>query len=156
LWFSVEAGDTVLGEHLQNSVSNATYISNTTQNQLIEACGTLVREVILKRIKEAKSFSVVYDETTDISTISQLSVVITFVHNAVFEDCEASQEPKITREISEWEDTNASSKAKTLTSSLTNFKFIISSHCQVFVLDLFLPLSKLFQKSSLDVGVTKF
>jgi hypothetical protein len=47
LRFSLEAGDTVLGEHLQNPVSNATYISKTTQNKLIEPCGTVVREVIL-------------------------------------------------------------------------------------------------------------
>jgi hypothetical protein len=40
---------------------------------------------------------------------------------------------------------------QTLTSSLTNFELLISLHCQVSVLDLFLPLSKLFQKSSLDV-----
>jgi hypothetical protein len=40
-------------------------------------------------------------------------------------------------EIPEWEDTNASSKAKTLTSSLTNFEFLISLHCQVSVLDFF-------------------
>jgi hypothetical protein len=76
----VKAGDTVLGKHLQNSGSNATYISKTTQNQLIEACGTVVREVILKRIKEAQFFSVVFDKTTDISTIPQLSIVITYVH----------------------------------------------------------------------------
>jgi hypothetical protein len=64
LRFSLEAGDTVLGEHLQNSGSNATYISKTTQNQLIEACGTVVREVISNRIKEAQFFSVVFDKTT--------------------------------------------------------------------------------------------
>jgi hypothetical protein len=40
----------------------------------------VVREVILKRIKEAKYFTVVFDETTDISKISQLSIVITYVH----------------------------------------------------------------------------
>jgi hypothetical protein len=39
-------------------------------------------------------------------------------------------------------------KAKTLISSPTNFEFLISLHCQVSVLDLFLPLSKLFQKPS--------
>jgi hypothetical protein len=47
-------------------------------------------------------------------------------------------------EISEWEDTNASSKAKTLT-----------LHSQVSVLDLFLTLSKLFQKSCIGVGYAR-
>jgi hypothetical protein len=109
LRFRVEAG--VLGEHLQNSGSNATYISKTTQDQLIEACGSVVREVILKRIKEAKYFSVVFDVPTDISTISQLSNVITYTqryedfvefiddHKTVFEDREASQEPKVIGEL---------------------------------------------------------
>jgi hypothetical protein len=74
----------------------------------------VVREVILKRIKEAKYFSVVFDETTDISTISQLSIVITHVHGkkrykdfvafiddhkAVLEDCETSQETKVAGEL---------------------------------------------------------
>jgi hypothetical protein len=83
-------------------------------NQLIEACGTEIREVNLKRIKEAKYFSLVFDDTTDISTISQLSIVITYVHGkkrydyfvefiddhkAVFEDRKASQEPKVTGEL---------------------------------------------------------
>jgi hypothetical protein len=58
-------------------------------------------------------------------------------------------------EISEWEDTNASSQAKTFTSSLTNFEFLISLHCQVSVLDLFFPLIKLFQKISLNVGYAR-
>jgi hypothetical protein len=51
LRFRVDAGDTVLENHLTYSNSNATYISKTTQNQLIEVCGDMTRETILNRIK---------------------------------------------------------------------------------------------------------
>jgi hypothetical protein len=54
-------------------------------------------------------------------------------------------------EISEWKDPTASNKAKALTNSLTNFEFLTSLHCQVSILHLFLPLSKIFHKQTIDV-----
>ena len=35
--FRIEAGDTVLQEHLSTTAQNATYTSNTIQNQIISA-----------------------------------------------------------------------------------------------------------------------
>ena len=114
LRFRVKAGDSVLENHLKNSASNATYISKTTQNQLIEVIGEVIRENILNRIRKVKYFSVMFDETTDVSTISQLSLVLTYVfekkrfedfvefvdvHDLVFENREAGQEPKVTGKI---------------------------------------------------------
>jgi hypothetical protein len=55
-------------------------------------------------------------------------------------------------EISEWDDPTASNKAKSLKTILTNFEFVISLHCKVSILHLFLPLSKIFQKKTIDVA----
>jgi Domain of unknown function (DUF4371) len=52
LRFRVKAGDSVLENHSKNSASNATYISKTTQNQLIEVIGEVIRENILNRFYE--------------------------------------------------------------------------------------------------------
>ena len=38
LVFRVDAGDTILQQHLQTAKKNATYISKTTQNELINIC----------------------------------------------------------------------------------------------------------------------
>lgn len=73
--------DFVLAEHLKNAKSNATYISKTTQNQIIEACGLEINNIILKRIEEAKYYSIIFEETTDISTVSQLSICLPYVFN---------------------------------------------------------------------------
>jgi hypothetical protein len=49
-------------------------------------------------------------------------------------------------EIINWKDSIASSKANSLVTCLAEFEFLISLHCQISVLPLFLPLSHLFQK----------
>nr|XP_047132531.1 uncharacterized protein LOC101239815 [Hydra vulgaris] len=43
--FRVDAGDQVLANHLFSSPKNATYISKTTQNQLIDSCGKAIEEI---------------------------------------------------------------------------------------------------------------
>jgi len=111
LKYRADGGDAVLSEQLTNSKSNATYISKTTQNQLIEACGKEIQDVILNRIRNAKYYSVCFDETTDISTVSQLSLVFTYkhekkryedffefidVHESIWVEREGGMEPKIT------------------------------------------------------------
>nr|XP_047137533.1 uncharacterized protein LOC101236916 [Hydra vulgaris] len=42
--FCVDAGDQVLANHLSSSPKNATYISKTTQNQLIDSCGKAIEK----------------------------------------------------------------------------------------------------------------
>lgn len=80
--------DTLLAEHLTNAKSNATYISKTTQNEIIGACGVeITNQIFLNRIQAAKFFSIIFDERTDISTISQLSLYISYVYdNKRYED----------------------------------------------------------------------
>ncbi|CAF3377696.1 unnamed protein product, partial [Rotaria sp. Silwood2] len=82
LRFRIDAGDSTLASHLSAASKAATYISKTTQNELIEICGNFIREHIINEIKHAKFFTVIGDETTDVSNIEQF----TFCLRYVFED----------------------------------------------------------------------
>lgn len=44
-------GDSILAKHLENSSSNATYISKTTQNEIINCCEEMILETIRKASK---------------------------------------------------------------------------------------------------------
>ena len=53
LQFRVQAGDHVLGHHLETAPANALYVSKTIQNELISICGN---HIILKEIPERNSY----------------------------------------------------------------------------------------------------
>ena len=77
--FRVDAGDTILEEHLLQSAHNATYVSKTTQNDLIESCGNVIRQKISDNVHKAKYFTVLADETTDVSRVEQLTIILRYV-----------------------------------------------------------------------------
>lgn len=81
LRFRIESGDNVLKEHLESSSSKATYISSVTQNELIKCCGEEILTQIISKIKSAGYYSIIFDETTDCSHISQMSLVLRYVNN---------------------------------------------------------------------------
>lgn len=83
LRFRIDSGDSTLQHHLETTGANATYISKTVQNQLIEACKEEIQQVILNRVRAAKFFSVIFDETTDISHTEQLSLSLRYYWNRV-------------------------------------------------------------------------
>jgi len=76
LQYRIESGDSVLQNHLQNTGRNATYISNTTQNDLIKSAGTVIQNKILEKVSEAKFFSLLVDETTDLSKQEQMTICV--------------------------------------------------------------------------------
>ena len=87
LRFRIDAGDNLLENHLKTTGANATYISKTIQNQLIECCREEIVSKIIGNVKKAKFFSVLFDETTDISHTSQMSIVLRYVvDNVIRED----------------------------------------------------------------------
>jgi len=87
LKFRIDSGDDILKNHLQNCPKNASFISKTTQNDLIDCCACVILGKIVNAIKESKYFSILVDETTDISTSEQLVLCIRYVfHNKVQED----------------------------------------------------------------------
>ena len=77
--FRVEAGDTLLDQHLTTAARNATYTSSVIQNQVIDILADQVRQKIIRKVHQAKWFSVIADEVTDISNKEQLSLVVRYV-----------------------------------------------------------------------------
>ncbi|XP_065651244.1 zinc finger MYM-type protein 1-like [Hydra vulgaris] len=55
--FRVDAGDSILKEHLLSAPKNSTYISKTIQNELIECCGNAIEEILINDIKKRSFFT---------------------------------------------------------------------------------------------------
>lgn len=55
------------------------YISNRTQNEIIDTCGDIILNKIVKIVNESGFFSVLVDETTDISVKEQLALCIRYL-----------------------------------------------------------------------------
>jgi hypothetical protein len=81
LKYRISAGDKKLEEHLQSAHSNASYISKTTQNALISCCGKEISEKILTNVRASRYYSILFDETTDVSHLSQLSLTLRYVYD---------------------------------------------------------------------------
>ena len=77
--YSIKFGNVTLEKHLKEAGRNALYTSKTIQNQVIECIGEHIRDNIVGEVKEAKWFSLLCDEVTDISIKEQLSIVLRFV-----------------------------------------------------------------------------
>ena len=82
LHFAVESGDRVLAEHLQSAGRNALYTSKTIQNELIEVCGGIIRNTILKEVRAANLFSILADEATDAANDEQLAISLRYVNQS--------------------------------------------------------------------------
>ena len=74
-----ETGNTELRDYLKYAPRNATYRSKTVQNELILICANQVLSAIVEEIREAREFSMLADEASDISNKEQLSLVLRFV-----------------------------------------------------------------------------
>jgi len=77
--YSIQCGNTALAAHFNEASKNAIYTSKTIQNQIIDIIGDNIRDRILGEIKEAKYYSVLCDEVTDVSNKEQVSMVLRFV-----------------------------------------------------------------------------
>ncbi|CAH1099479.1 unnamed protein product [Psylliodes chrysocephalus] len=86
LKFRIESGNKALQHHLEICKSNATYISKTVQKELIDVCKEIIQENILQNVKAAKYFSILFDETTDLSHISQLSLSFRYLYNGTIKE----------------------------------------------------------------------
>ncbi|GFQ85842.1 repressor of the inhibitor of the protein kinase [Trichonephila clavata] len=79
LWFRIESGDKNLEKHVLSSSKNATYMSPIIQNEVIQTCSDIVTEKVIDRISNAECFSLLGDETMDVSGTEQLSLCIRYV-----------------------------------------------------------------------------
>lgn len=71
LRYRVDGGDKDLAYHLDNAPRNATYLSAEIQNEIIDVCLNIVLKQVVNRVNNAKCFTILADETTDISGIEQ-------------------------------------------------------------------------------------
>ena len=76
LQFTVRDGDKVLEQYLKNCRKNASYISKTSQNDLISCCGQFIIELVVRKIKENQIFSILAAQASDCSNPEQLSLVL--------------------------------------------------------------------------------
>ena len=77
--FRIDSGDTVLKEHFESAPKNATYRSKTVQNEMIDSLGEQIQDTIVNEIKKAGIFSILADETPDISRKEQLAISLRYV-----------------------------------------------------------------------------
>lgn len=63
----VRSGDEALREHIESGPRNATYLSPQIQNEIIAAGGRIIQDIIVNRVNSAQCFTLLADETTDIS-----------------------------------------------------------------------------------------
>ncbi|XP_062556769.1 zinc finger MYM-type protein 1-like [Armigeres subalbatus] len=76
--FKAESGDTALYDHVSQGKKNATYLSPQIQNQIISICGDIVLAELLNDARNAAAYSILADESCDISGKEQLSIGVRF------------------------------------------------------------------------------
>ncbi|KAG8187403.1 hypothetical protein JTE90_016947 [Oedothorax gibbosus] len=86
LRFRISAGDTALQKHLENTSANATYISKTTQSEIIEVCKEEIFDILKTKINSSTYYSVIFDETTDASHTSQMSLIIRYLDESILRE----------------------------------------------------------------------
>ncbi|KAL4090644.1 hypothetical protein QTP88_025438 [Uroleucon formosanum] len=71
-------GDNFLKLHLENS-QRYKYIGAKIQNEIIAACGDIIQKKIVEKINAAECFSILADETTDVSNKEQLTLCVRYI-----------------------------------------------------------------------------
>ena len=80
LQFRCNAGDNELSSHFQECSKNSTYRSKTTQNDILNVFGSMIKETIIAKVKAGKYYAMIADEVQDAPSIEQISVVLHYVH----------------------------------------------------------------------------
>lgn len=74
----------VLNLHLQkiNNVSKnrISFLSNISQNKLLDIMKEYVRSIILEEVKQSQMFCIIIDTTTDLSSLEQVAFVLRYVY----------------------------------------------------------------------------
>ena len=73
--------DPVLAKHLAESPKNARYTSKGIQNELIDVVGNRIRSDIISEVQQAKFYSIIADEVTDVANKEELSLVLRYIIN---------------------------------------------------------------------------
>lgn len=72
------AVDEVLEAHISKASSRATHLSPKTQNIFIQCCAEEILSKVIVKVQAAKIYYVMFDETTNLSSISQLHLLVRY------------------------------------------------------------------------------
>ncbi len=79
LRYRAQHGDDILKKHIQSAGGNAMYNSPVVQNELINIISEVIQQNIISQINNVKYFTVLADETSDVSRIEQFSLCVRHV-----------------------------------------------------------------------------
>jgi len=82
LRYRIQSGDNLFLNHIQNCGKNASYISADVKNEVISIISEYIQHKICDKINEGKYFTILADETTDISRIEQFSLCIRYLEKS--------------------------------------------------------------------------
>ena len=71
--------DKIVEDRIMCGPRNATYTSAGIQNSILKILGDIVRNVVCNGVKEAEMFSLLVDETKDLSKKEQMAIVLRYV-----------------------------------------------------------------------------
>ena len=91
LRFRISAGDADLLKYIKTAPGNALYTSWQVQNEIINICQEEIQNKIVKNVSKAKYFTLIADETTDVSKEEQLSICLRYVHENSSHTCEVRE-----------------------------------------------------------------
>jgi hypothetical protein len=86
LQFRLDAGDVHLKNHFESMTARTMYFSNRIQNELKDATRILIQEKQSIMAQKSNFFSILADETTDVSTTEQLTFVIRYVYEDIIRE----------------------------------------------------------------------
>ncbi|XP_050066479.1 zinc finger MYM-type protein 1-like [Aphis gossypii] len=75
----IDACDENLRKHFESASKNATFVSKTVQNELINICGSIITDKLIKEIKDSVFYSILCEETSDLTHIEQMSLSVRYV-----------------------------------------------------------------------------
>lgn len=77
--------DALISEKMREK-GNAKYTSGTIQNEILECLANMVRDDIVKEVKESEVFSVIADESKDLQKKEQLSLVVRYYYSGAIHE----------------------------------------------------------------------
>ncbi|XP_047118501.1 zinc finger MYM-type protein 1-like [Schistocerca piceifrons] len=88
----MDAGDEDLKHHFSTCGRNSSMISNTVQNEVIHCIRDTICSSMSRDVKKGKFFSIICDETTDVTTKEQMTFCVRYIDIETFVTKEAMNE----------------------------------------------------------------